>query len=111
MTKQSKKKVKEDTKKKTPVVSQMDIIRDIQKKLKWLTLEEISQIINLEHDITIKYLRKGKKVLKHNYLILTPRELPGKEMYSPIAGKSITVPPKKTVSVRLGKKLKEGINN
>jgi nucleoid DNA-binding protein len=110
MAKKSKKKEEQEKETKLQTVSHLEVAREIAKKLRWPTINDILEIINAEQEVTINFLKKGKRVIKRNYLILTPRELPGKELHSPLSGKTHVVPPKKTVSVRLGKKLKDSLN-
>jgi|SRR5690554_3803231 len=110
MPRTTKKKVKEQNEKSVPTVTQLDVAREIAKKVRGFTLEDIQRIINAEQEVTLKYLKRGKKVVKKNYLILTPIDVAPREWTSPLNGKQYSLPARKSVSVKLGKKLKDVVN-
>ena len=49
-----------------------------------LTITEVTEVIELEQKLTMNFVKRGKKVIKKNYLTLTPRIVKGKLLKYPI---------------------------
>ena len=72
-------------KEKIRTVDQMTIARLISNKT-GLTITEIQEVIELEQKFTMDYIKRGRKVVKKNYLTLTPNIIKGKKFISPLNG-------------------------
>ena len=84
---------KEKTKsKKSKSVDQVTIARLVANKTGF-TLSEVQEIIELEQKYTMDYIKRDYKVVKKNYLILTPKVLKGRTLKNPLDGKDSVLPP------------------
>lgn len=91
-------------------VDQMTIARLISNKT-GLTITEIQEIIELEQKFTMDYIKRGRKVVKKNYLTLTPTLIKGKKFVSPLNGVEYELPPRIGVMVKVGAGFKAYISN
>ena len=73
-----KKETVKSKKEKIRTVDQMTIARLISNKT-GLTITEIQEVIELEQKFTMDYIKRGRKVVKKNYLTLTPNIIKGKK--------------------------------
>lgn len=91
-------------------VDQLTIARMIADKT-GLTIAEVTEVIELEQKLTMNFVKRGKKVIKKNYLTLTPRIVKGKSLKCPINGEVYDVETRRGVSVRVGRGFKAYIND
>lgn len=101
---------KEQTKKRMKSVDQMTIARLVADRT-GLTLTEVQQVIELEQKYTMDFIKRNRKVIKKNYLTLTPIVVKGKKFVSPLNGKEYDMPAHIGVSVRVGTGFKSYIGN
>ena len=110
-TKQSiTKEVIKEKKEKIRTVDQMTIARLISNRT-GLSINEIQEVIELEQKYTMDYIKRGRKVVKKNYLILTPTVIKGKKFKSPLTGEEYDLPARIGVLVRVGAGFKSYISN
>lgn len=89
-------------------VSQKEIAQEIYRKLKGkVLLKDIEEIIAMEQEINVGYLKKLTKVSKNDYIHFVPKMIPKKVWISPLDNKEYVIPKHVDVSVRLGKAMKE----
>ena len=105
-----KKEVVKSKKEKIRTVDQMTIARLISNKT-GLTITEIQEVIELEQKFTMDYIKRGRKVVKKNYLTLTPNIIKGKKFISPLNGVEYELPPRMGVIVKVGAGFKAYISN
>lgn len=91
-------------------ISQKEIAREISVELN-MSAEIISRIIDLEQRKTMEYCKKGFKVIKKNYLTLTPINKPEKTVFSYITNKEYKVIAKTVVKVTVGEGFKSFVND
>ncbi len=87
-------------------IDQLTITQEISKST-GLLLKDVEEVIKLEQQLNIKYLKKGYKVMKNDYLIFEPKVVNQKEWVSPLDGKTHLIAKHVAVSIRLGKAFKE----
>ena len=105
-----KKETVKNKKDKIRTVDQMTIARLISNKT-GLTITEIQEIIELEQKYTMDYIKRGRKVVKKNYLTLTPTVIKGKKFISPLNGVEYELLPRMGVMVKVGAGFKAYISN
>ena len=66
----------------------------------------VAEVIELEQKLTMVHIKKGYKVIKKNYLTLTPVPKDSFTMVSRLNGKTYTIPSRITVKLRLGQGFK-----
>ncbi|MBQ9519855.1 MAG: HU family DNA-binding protein [Acholeplasmatales bacterium] len=76
-----------------------------------LTLTEVQQVIELEQKYTMDYIKRNRKVVKKNYLTLTPMVIKAKVFKSPLDGKEYEMPARRIVTVRVGSGFKNYISD
>ena len=96
--------------KKSKSVDQVTIARLVANKTGF-TLSEVQEIIELEQKYTMDYIKRDYKVVKKNYLILTPKILKGRTLKNPLDGKDYVLPSRKSVSVKVGNGFKVYISD
>lgn len=74
-----------------------------------LSLTEVQQVIELEQKFTMDFIKRNRKVIKKNYLTLTPIIVKGKKFVSPLDGKEYELTSKRRVSVKIGSGFKSYI--
>ena len=94
---------KKETKKveRMKTVDQMTLARLVSNKT-GLTITEVQEVIELEQKFTMDYIKRGRKVIKKNYLTLTPTVVKEKKFKSPLDGKQYEIPSRRGVSVKVG---------
>ena len=101
---------KEKTKtRKAKSVDQTTIARLIANKT-GLSLTDVQEVIELEQKYTMDYIKRNCKVIKKNYLTLTPVVVKGRMFKCPINGESYELPTKRGVTVRVGEGFKNYIS-
>lgn len=91
-------------------VDQLSIAKIIADKT-GLTIAEVTEVIELEQKLTMNFIKRGRKVIKKNYLILTPTIIKGKTLRCPINGEVYEVEARRGVSIRVGRGFKAYIND
>lgn len=68
---------------KVKTVDQLTIAKMIADKT-GLTITEITEIIELEQKLTMSFIKKGREVIKENYLTLTPCIVKSRSLKCPL---------------------------
>ena len=89
-------------------IDQITIARLIANKT-GLPLMDVQEVISLEQKFTMDSIKRGKKVVKENYIILTPSFSKERVLKCPIDGKEYVLPEKKSVTVKVSKYFKNYI--
>jgi hypothetical protein len=82
-------------------VDQVTIAKLIATRL-GMNATQVYEIIELEQKTTMSFVKKGYKVVKKNYLTLSPVNRSGYMLASKLNGKLYLVPDRTTVRVRVG---------
>lgn len=90
-------------------ISQLDIAKEISKEAN-LSIEQILKIVDMEQRKTMEYVNKGYKVIKKNYLTLTPISKKARTIHSALTNKDYEVKAKTIVKVTVGEGFKSFIN-
>ena len=90
-------------------VSQLEIAREIAEQ-ESLPLETITRIIELEQKLTMIYVKKGKRVVKKNYLTIIPTKKPAKKFHSQLTNKDYEIEECMAVRVAVGSGFKSFVN-
>ena len=90
-------------------VDQMTIARLVANRT-GLSLTEVQEVIELEQKYTMDYIKRNRKVIKKNYLTLTPVVVKGRTFKCPINGELYDLPTKRGVTVRVGDGFKSYIS-
>ena len=111
----AKKKINEEEtkvirKEKIRSVDQLTIARMISNKT-GLTISDVQEVIELEQKFTMDFIKRNRKVIKKNYLTLTPTIIPGKTFISPLNGQEYYLPSRRGVSIRVGDGFKAYISD
>lgn len=75
-----------------------------------LTISDVQEVIELEQKYTMDYIKRNCKVVKKNYLTLTPIVVKARKFKCPINGESYDLPTKRGVTVRIGEGFKNYIS-
>ena len=75
-----------------------------------LTMSDVQEVIELEQKYTMDYIKRNCKVVKKNYLTLTPIVVKARKFKCPINGESYDLPTKRGVTVRIGEGFKNYIS-
>ncbi len=95
---------------KVKTVDQLTIAKMIADKT-GLTITEITEIIELEQKLTMSFIKKGRKVIKKNYLTLTPCIVKSRSLKCPLNSKDYEIPAHLSVTVRVGSGFKAYLND
>jgi nucleoid DNA-binding protein len=87
--------------KKIKSVDQLTVAKLVATRL-GLNLAQVMAVIEYEQKTTMSYVRKGYKVVKKNYLTLTPFKRKAYKIKSPLDGKYYSLPEQLVVKVKLG---------
>ena len=87
--------------KKIKSVDQLTVAKLVATRL-GLNLAQVIAVIEYEQKTTMSYVRKGYKVVKKNYLTLTPFKRKAYNIKSPLDGKQYSLPEQLIVKVKLG---------
>lgn len=90
-------------------ISQLEIAKLIAEQ-EALPLEVITRIIETEQKLTMIKVKEGVRVVKKNYLTLTPYQRPAKTMFSKLTNKSYDIPASTLVRVAVGNGFKSFVN-
>lgn len=110
MAKKKQEEVSSLKKKSIKTVDQMTIAKMIATST-GLTIAEVTEVIELEQKLTMNFIKRGRKVIKKNYLTLTPIVVKGRILKCPINGKEYELEPRKGVTVRVGRGFKSYISD
>lgn len=86
-----------------------DLVKEIANRLN-LPKVECEKVIDTMADVITDALIKGDKVVIRGFLSFETSELKSREGYNPTTGKMETFKPSKTVKCKVGKPIKEAIN-
>ena len=90
-------------------ISQLEIAKEIAREMN-ITIEQVLKIVDLEQRKTMEYVKRGYKVIKKNYLTLTPISKEARTIHSALTNKDYEVKAKITVRVSVGEGFKSFIN-
>lgn len=94
---------------KTKSVNQLTIAKQLALKL-GMNISEIENIIEEEQKLTMFYVGRGYKVIKKNYIIITPKKQSAKKWTCPINKKEYEFPERLRVSITAGMGFKKFVN-
>ena len=97
------------TKKEIKSISQLEIAKEIAREFN-LTIEQVLKIVDMEQRKTMEYVKKGYKVIKKNYLTLTPISKDARTIHSALTNQDYEVKAKMIVRVSVGEGFKSFIN-
>ena len=97
------------TKKEIKSISQLEIAKEIAREFN-LTIDQVLKIVDMEQRKTMEYVKKGYKVIKKNYLTLTPISKDARTIHSALTNKDYEVKAKMIVRVSVGEGFKSFIN-
>lgn len=90
-------------------ISQLEIAKEIANEINQ-SIELVSKIIDMEQRKTMEYCKHGVKVIKKNYLTLTPIFKKGKKIHSALTNKDYEVKDKNIIKITIGEGFKSYIN-
>lgn len=90
-------------------ISQLEIAKLIAEE-EALPLEVITRIIETEQKFTMMKVKEGFRVVKKNYLTLTPCQKPAKTMFSKLTNQSYDIPASTFIRVAVGNGFKSFVN-
>ena len=96
-------------KKNKKTISQKEIATEIATELNQ-SVELVSKIIDSEQRKTMAYCKQGIKVIKKNYLTLTPILKEGKTMHSALTNKDYVIEDRINIKVSVGEGFKSFVN-
>ena len=96
-------------KKNKKTISQKEIAREIANEINQ-SVELVSKIIDSEQRKTMSYCKQGIKVIKKNYLTLTPVLKEGKTMHSALTNKDYVIEDRINIKVSVGEGFKSFVN-
>lgn len=108
--KTTKKEEVKEKKQKMRSIDQMTIARLVSNRT-GLSITEVQEVIELEQKYTMDYIKRNCKVIKKNYLTLTPTIIKGKLFKSPLNGVEYELPARRGVTVRVGTGFKAYISD
>ena len=95
---------------KTQSIDQLSIAKIVATRL-GLDLNTVIAVIDMEQKTTMSYIKRMHRVVKKNYLTLTPRARDPYTFTSGIDGKEYNVPKAIKVSVRIGEGFKAYVSD
>lgn len=90
-------------------ISQLEIAKEIANELN-TTIDFVLKVVDMEQRKTMEYVSKGYKVIKKNYLTLTPCKQKARKIHSALTNKDYELKPKTTVKVSVGEGFKSFVN-
>ena len=90
-------------------ISQLEIAKLIAEE-EALPLEVITRIIETEQKFTMMKVKEGFRVVKKNYLTLTPCQKPARTMFSKLTNQSYDIPASTFIRVAVGNGFKSFVN-
>jgi len=96
--------------KKAKSIDQLSVAKITATRL-GLPVTVVVDVIEMEQKLTMEYVRDGYKVIKKNYITLTPTLKPGRIMKSKLDGKIYNVPEKQSIRLRIGMGFKAFVSN
>jgi hypothetical protein len=72
---------------------------------------QVVEVIETEQKTTMSYVKRGYRVVKKNYLTITPRTKKSYSITSPLNQKAYLVPEKASVRVKVGMGFKNYVSN
>lgn len=106
MKQQNKKEVQTSTQQS---VSQLEIAKLIAEQIA-LPLEMITRIIELEQKLTMIKVKEGCRVVKKNYLTITPHKTPARKFHSKLTNKQYDIAEGVTIRIVAGNGFKSFVN-
>lgn len=87
--------------KKVKSVDQMTIARMVANKT-GINLSTVQEIIEQEQKYTMDFVKRNYKVIKKNYITITPTSLKAKKFQSPLNGKEYNLPDRTGINIKAG---------
>ena len=95
---------------KLEVVNKEAISKNISRQL-GLTIADVSRIIDIFQYEVEDAIKNNKKVQLNGFLILTPKNVEGKVIVSPLDKKEYTIEAHRSVDVKVGKEFRDYIKD
>ena len=95
---------------KLEVVNKEAISKNISRQL-GLTIADVSRIIDIFQYEVEDAIKNNKKVQLNGFLILTPKNVEGKVIVSPLDKKEYTIEAHRSVEVKVGKEFRDYIKD
>lgn len=95
---------------KLEVVDKITLSKTIARRV-GLTIMDIMKIVDIFQDEVVTAIKENKKVQINGFLVFQPQNVEGKTILSALDKKEYTLPPKRTVSVKVGKLFRESIKD
>ena len=95
---------------KLEVVNKETISKNISRQL-GLTIADVSRIIDIFQYEVEDAIKNNKKVQLNGFLILTPKNVEGKVIVSPLDKKEYTIEAHRSVEVKVGKEFRDYIKD
>ena len=95
---------------KLEVVNKETISKNISRQL-GLTIADVSRIIDIFQYEVEDAVKNNKKVQLNGFLILTPKNVEGKVIVSPLDKKEYTIEAHRSVEVKVGKEFRDYIKD
>ncbi|XMB85434.1 HU family DNA-binding protein [Mycoplasmatota bacterium WC44] len=92
-------------------MTQLDIGREIVRKLRGYTLKEVLEILDIEKQVIRIAIKRKKRVVLRNFLTFETAVMPERKWKSALDGKTRTSPSKLRILVRPGKGFKDYVNS
>ena len=95
---------------KLEVVNKETISKNISRQL-GLTIADVSRIIDIFQYEVEDAIKNNKKVQLNGFLILTPKNVEGKVIVSPLDKKEYTIEAHRSVEIKVGKEFRDYIKD
>ena len=95
---------------KLEVVNKETISKNISRQL-GLTIADVSRIVDIFQYEVEDAIKNNKKVQLNGFLILTPKNVEGKVIVSPLDKKEYTIEAHRSVEVKVGKEFRDYIKD
>lgn len=91
-------------------VDQMTIAKVVATRL-GMAPTQVMEVIEMEQKTTMSYVKRGYRVVKKNYLTITPKTKKSLTLVSPLNNKTYLVPEKLGIKVTVGMGFKNYVSN
>jgi hypothetical protein len=91
-------------------VDQLTIAKVVATRL-GMAPSQIIEVIEMEQKTTMSYVKRGYRVVKKNYLTITPKSKNSFTINSPLTNKTYMVPNRVNVRVKVGMGFKNYVSN
>lgn len=76
-----------------------------------LTIVDAMEIIDILQAEVIEAVKNNKKIQLNGFLTITPKDIEGKTIISPLDKREYVIPAKRTVEIKAGKHFKDSIKD